>query len=125
MSKKHNKHPNNTNPAVSPIRLDEVNTVLRRALAAVSTIAAENNNLKLVNKSMHEDLGKANKEIEAKNINIEILKSKNVELFSEKEFERMRADRNERRYKFFFWILVAIYTVLFVVLNFVVPHFEK
>ena len=51
MSKKHNKHPNNTNPSVSPIRLDEVNTVLRRALAAVSTIAAENNNLKLVNKT--------------------------------------------------------------------------
>lgn len=124
MSKKHNKHPNNTNPTVSPIRLDEVNTVLRRALAAVSTIAAENNNLKLVNKSMHEDLGKANKEIEVKNINIEILKSKNVELFSEKDLERMRADRNER-YKFFFWLLVAIYTVLFVVQNFVVPHFAK
>ena len=124
MSNKHNKHPNNTNPAVSPIRLDEVNAVLRRALAAFSAIAAENNNLKLVNKSLHESLGRANKEIEDQNINLKNLKLETIELFSEKKVERMRADRNER-YKFLFWLLVALYTVLFVVQNFVVPYFAK
>lgn len=124
MSKKHNKHPENANPSVQPVRLGEVNTVLRRALVAVSAIAAENNNLKFVNKSLHDDLGKANKEIEDQNINLKNLKLQNIELFSEKRVERMRADRNER-YKLLFWLLVALYTVLFVVQIFVVPHFAK
>lgn len=124
MSKKHNKHPENANPSVQPVRLGEVNTVLRRALVAVSAIAAENNNLKIVNKSLHESLGKANKEIADQKQKLTVCGQQILNEITTAQVERMRADRNER-YKFCFWILIAIYTVLFVVQNFVVPHFAK
>lgn len=124
MSKKHNKHPENANPSVQPVRLGEVNTVLRRALVAVSAIAAENNNLKIVNKSLHESLGKANKEIADQKQKLTVCGQQILNEITTAQVERMRADRNER-YKFGFWILIAIYTVLFVVQNFVVPHFAK
>lgn len=124
MSKKHNKHPENANPSVQPVRLGEVNTVLRRALVAVSAIAAENNNLKIVNKSLHESLGKANKEIADQKQKLTACGQQILNEITTAQVERMRADRNER-YKFGFWILIAIYTVLFVVQNFVVPHFAK
>ena len=124
MSKNHKKHPENANPAVQPVRLGEVNTVLRRALVAVSAIAAENNNLKIVNKSLHESLGKANKEIADQKQKLTACGQQILNEITTAQVERMRADRNER-YKFGFWILIAIYTVLFVVQNFVVPHFAK
>lgn len=124
MSKKHNKHPENANPSVQPVRLGEVNTVLRRALVAVSAIAAENNNLKIVNKSLHESLGKANKEIADQKQKLTACGQQILNEITTAQVERMRADRNER-YKFGFWILIAIYTVLLVVQNFVVPHFAK
>ena len=124
MSKKHNKHPENANPSVQPVRLGEVNTVLRRALVAVSAIAAENNNLKIVNKSLHESLGKANKEIADQKQKLTACGQQILNEITTAQVERMRADRNER-YKFGFWILISIYTVLFVVQNFVVPHFAK
>lgn len=124
MSKKHNKHPENANPSVQPVRLGEVNTVLRRALVAVSAIAAENNNLKIVNKSLHESLGKANKEIADQKQKLTVCGQQILNEITTAQVERMRADRNER-YKFGFWILIAIYTVLLVVQNFVVPHFAK
>lgn len=124
MSKKHNKHPENANPSVQPVRLGEVNTVLRRALVAVSAIAAENNNLKIVNKSLHESLGKANKEIADQKQKLTACGQQILNEITTAQVERMRADRNER-YKFGFWILIAIYTMLFVVQNFVVPHFAK
>ena len=124
MSKKHNKHPKNANPSVQPVRLGEVNTVLRRALVAVSAIAAENNNLKIVNKSLHESLGKANKEIADQKQKLTACGQQILNEITTAQVERMRADRNER-YKFGFWILIAIYTVLLVVQNFVVPHFAK
>lgn len=124
MSKKHNKHPENANPSVQPVRLGEVNTVLRRALVAVSAIAAENNNLKIVNKSLHESLGKANKEIADQKQKLTACGQQILNEITTAQVERIRADRNEC-YKFGFWILIAIYTVLFVVQNFVVPHFAK
>lgn len=124
MSKKHNKHPENANPSVQPVRLGEVNTVLRRALVAVSAIAAENNNLKIVNKSLRESLGKANKEIADQKQKLTACGQQILNEITTAQVERMRADRNER-YKFGFWILIAIYTVLLVVQNFVVPHFAK
>ena len=124
MSKKHNKHPENANPAVQPVRLGEVNTVLRRALVAVSAITTENNALKAINKSLNEDLGKANKEIADQKQKLTACGQQILNEITTAQVERMRADRNER-YKFGFWILIAIYTVLFVVQNFVVPHFAK
>lgn len=124
MSKKHNKHPENANPAVQPVRLGEVNTVLRRALVAVSAIAAENNNLKIVNKSLHESLGKANKEIAEQNQKLTACGQQILHEITTAQVERSRADRNER-YKFCFWALIALYTVLFVVQNFVAPYFAK
>ena len=124
MSKKHNKHPENANHAVQPVRLGEVNTVLRRALVAVSAITTENNALKAINKSLNEDLGKANKEIADQKQKLTACGQQILNEITTAQVERMRADRNER-YKFGFWILIAIYTVLFVVQNFVVPHFAK
>ena len=124
MSKNHNKHPENTSRAVPTVQLGEVNTVLRRALVAVSAIAAENSNLKLVNKSLHESLGKANKEIAEQNQKLTACGQQILHEITTAQVERSRADRNER-YKFCFWALIALYTVLFVVQNFVVPHFAK
>lgn len=124
MSKKHNKHPENANPAVQPVRLGEVNTVLRRALVAVSAITTENNALKAINKSLNEDLGKANKEIVNLNHKLNTCAHQLTREITTSLTERLRADRNER-YKFGFWLLIALYTVLFVVQNFVVPHFAK
>lgn len=124
MSKNHKKHSENANPAVQPVRLGEVNTVLRRALVAVSAITTENNALKAINKSLNEDLGKANKEIVNLNHKLNTCAHQLTREITTSLIERLRADRNER-YKFGFWLLIALYTVLFVVQNFVVPHFAK
>ena len=124
MSKNHNKHPENTSRAVPTVQLGEVNTVLRRALVVVSAITTENNALKAINKSLNEDLGKANKEIVDLNHKLNTCAHQLTREITTSLNERLRADRNER-YKFSFWLLIAFYTVLFVVQNFVVPHFAK
>lgn len=123
MSKNHKKHPENANPAVQPVRLGEVNTVLRRALVAVSAIAAENSNLKLVNKSLHESLGKANKEIADQKQKLTACAQQILHEITIAQIERSRADSN-KRYKFCFWALIAIHPALLVV-RFVAHYFWK